>query len=259
MWILNTSCSSDNAISQRKKKKRKEDDWKHPTEIRGGFHCWRPKAPDSPQSRKTTVMTEACGHEQCGARGGVFIPATWCSGNHKCEDAAPGQDKLMEIWSYMSLLGCSSALGRFHTPDCWKLDEILLHFPHFCALRHTSAAGGMMLPRWIIELTSPDCSSITHSCVEPIWTEKVVEIYGGNLIKSKQTKYKSCLYSLNLNVSAEDNPVSSRIHHILNRLVVIYLPWFIHDLRRSWSSHCLQTHYRGLTSMTSFWPKFKLA
>lgn len=73
-----------------------------------------------------------------------------------------------------------------------------------------------MLSGWTPELTSPDSSSIMHSCVEHIRTGKVAEIYGGNLIKSKQTKDKSCLCSFNLNVSVEDNPVSSRIHHTLN-------------------------------------------
>lgn len=59
-------------------------------------------------------------------------------------------------------------------------------------------------------------------------------------------------------LSSEDNPVSSGIHDASNRFVVIYWPWFIHDLKSAWSSHCLQNHYRRLTLMASFWPKFKL-
>lgn len=39
---------------------------------------------------------------------------------------------------------------------------------------------------------------------------------------------------------------------------MIYWPWFIHDPESAWSSHCLQNHYRSLTLIASFWPKFKL-
>jgi len=84
-----------------------------------------------------------------------------------------------------------------------------------------AAFKGTTLFRWTLEVTCPRSSSITCFCDERIWTEKVIRIYEGNLIKSEQTKDKSCLCSLNLNVSAEDNPVSSRIRHIPDRFIVI--------------------------------------
>lgn len=62
-----------------------------------------------------------------------------------------------------------------------------------------ATSTGVTFARQTLELTSTAYSSI-HSCAKHIWTGKVIKIYRGNLINSKQTKDKSCLCSLNLNV-----------------------------------------------------------
>lgn len=80
-----------------------------------------------------------------------------------------------------------------------------------------------MLSRWTLKLSFLPLHILAWSVSGQ---EKVLKIYRGNLMKFKKTKDKSCLCSLKLNVATEDNPVSSRIHH---------MPiWFIgHDLLMS--------------------------
>lgn len=127
--------------SHKKKKKKEDCDWKRPTEVQGGFHWWKAKASEPPQCGKATGTAEACGHERCGARDGVFIPAAGCCGIHERKDAALGWDEFMEVWSHMWLPGCSSGSGGSHVPDRWRLNEIFLCFPHFCTPGQASADG----------------------------------------------------------------------------------------------------------------------
>lgn len=63
-----------------------------------------------------------------------------------------------------------------------------------------ATSTGVTFARQTLELTSAAYSSSIHSCAKRIWTGKVIKIYRGNIINSKQTKDKSCLCSLNLNV-----------------------------------------------------------
>lgn len=165
------------------------------------------------------------------------MPDIGCCGSHECKDATLGRDEFTEVWSRMWLPGWSSGLKGSHVPDCWRLNEIFLCFPLSVLsgrLLLLAAFTGETLSRWTLELTSPGSSSTTHSCVEHIWTGKVVKIYGGNLISSKQTKDKSCLCSLNLNVSAEVNPVSSRIHHTPNKQIHSDILAMIYSWSKKW-------------------------
>lgn len=243
--------------------KKKKEGWLEAasTKIRSGFHWWRAKASELPQSGKATSTTEACGHEGCKTRDRVFIPATGFCRSHECKGITLGGDNFTELWFHVWLPGFISGLERSHVPDCWRLNAIFLSFPYicilfcFCTLLLLIATSiSKMFSRWILKLTSPVFSSITHSYIECIWTEKVVKIYRGNLIKFKETKEKSCLGSLNLNVATEDNPVSSRIHHTPT--------WFIgRDLFMI--SEVVDTVIvcKTITEasllMASFWPEFK--
>lgn len=58
--------------------------------IRSGFHWWRAKASELPQSEKAATTREACGQEGYKTRNRVFISVTGICRSHECKDTTLG-------------------------------------------------------------------------------------------------------------------------------------------------------------------------